>query len=117
MLSILSFLKWTARILSIILISIILLFAFGENENPPTANEILGLIFFPLGIMIGFVISFRKTTAGAFISIFSLLLFYLWHYISRGELPDGIAFIAFCLPAVLFLVFSFLDSKWRHRHI
>lgn len=116
--SLLNIIKWTARILSLFCISLILLFAFGESGsgNPPGFREIIGLLLFPTGVVLGLIIAFKKTTLGGLISVFSLLLFYLWHYITTYSFPTGAAFIAFTAPAVIFLAASFIELRQRGKH-
>ena len=119
MFTLLNILKWTARILSLFCISLILLFAFGEGGtgNSPTLREIIGLLFFPTGVIAGMIVAFKKSALGAIISISSLLLFYFWHYITTYSFPKGAAFLAFTAPAVIFLIYSFIEMREKRRHI
>ena len=49
-------LRWTARILSLAILFLFVLFAFGDDgvTGGITGTEFVGLLFFPLGIAIGF---------------------------------------------------------------
>ena len=104
-------LRWTARLLSIISIGIILLFAIGEGFNPikfTTQELVLGL-FFPLGVCFGMITAWKWEGLGGVITISSLLLFYLVQKNTSTGFPSGPAFIVFAFPGFLFLLLWF----WR----
>jgi glucose-6-phosphate-specific signal transduction histidine kinase len=83
-----------------------MLFAFGGNEQSVLAargSEAVGLLFFPLGILIGMVLGWRHELWGGLVTVGSLVAFYLWHAFSSGGLPTGPYFLLFALPGSLFL--------------
>jgi hypothetical protein len=103
--------KWTARILSILCLGIILMFIIGEGFNPSKlkVNEWLLFIFFPLGVTIGMITGWWKENIGGFITIGCFILFYVVHYITSGRFPHGLAFLTFSSPGIVFLL------SWYHK--
>lgn len=99
-------LRWSARILSILSVAVILMFLFGEefDASKITANQWLGFLFFPIGLVAGFIIGWKKELPGGIISIISLFGFYfIYGLLVSGRIPQGLAFIVFALPGFLFL--------------
>ena len=99
-------LTWSARILSIISLGIILLFFIGEGFDPTVIKlkEWIGFIFFPFGISIGMILGWWKEGVGGVITVGSLLLFYLAHVLLNGRFPSGWAFFVFSIPGILFFL-------------
>lgn len=97
-------LLWTARISSVVSFLIISFIFIGEGFNPTAieGNELVLFIFFPILVIIGFVISWKKELIGSIISMLGLVVFYLIHYFSSGSFPRGSAFLIFTIPAFLF---------------
>ena len=82
-----------------------MLFA-GEGLHPSriTTSEWVGLLFFPIGVMIGMVIAWWKEGVGSLVTVGSLLAFYVvYGYLMRNHL-GGWAFIVFASPGFLFLL-------------
>ncbi len=102
--------RWTARIWSICSILLLLGFVVGEGINPRTWGEVLGLLFFPLGISAGMILAWRKEGLGGSITVASLVIFYIIHLATAGSLPKGAAWLVFAAPGFLFL-FSGLQSR------
>ncbi|HEX3253843.1 MAG TPA: hypothetical protein VHS05_30690 [Pyrinomonadaceae bacterium] len=100
-----------ARVGSIASITLLILIFMGDAFNPSeiSRNEWAGLAFFPIGVMIGFVIAWWKEGVGSVISVGSLVGFYLvYGYLLRNHI-GGLVFIAFASPAFLFLAHWFLN--------
>lgn len=98
--------RWSARLLSIASTVMLLMFLFGEPFSPSkiAGRELLAMIFFPLGIVVGFVVAWWKEGLGGGISIASLLIFYvIFVTLLRENLADGVWFLVFAFPGVLFL--------------
>jgi F0F1-type ATP synthase assembly protein I len=57
------------------------------------------------------VISWWKEGLGGIISIASLLAFYVWHFFTAKEFPEGFGFILFALPSLLFLLTAILIKR------
>jgi len=102
---------WTARGLSILSTAVLLIFLFGEPfvVSRITMREWAGLALFPVGLVVGFVIAWRKEFLGGAISIGSLLVFCPLYV---GHLSQAWAFFVFAIPGFLFLVAGIL-SYWR----
>ncbi len=103
---------WTARISSIISFLLLSTIFIGEGFNPTSINsiELLLFFFFPIFVIVGFMIAWRKELIGSIISLSGLAMFYLFHYISTGNFPRGFAFLVFTIPAFLFML-NFLYIK------
>jgi len=99
-------LRWTARIWSAASVVLVLGFIVGEGLNPSGAAEWVGVLFFPLGISAGMILSWWKEGLGGAVTVGCLLAFYLEHVLTAGALPKGAAWILFAAPGFLFLLLS-----------
>jgi hypothetical protein len=108
-------LQWLARGLSIVSIFVLLLFFIGEGFNPAAlrSREWVLMIFFPLGVVAGMAIAWRREGLGGAITVVSLIAFYLTHLLFSGGLPRGWAFVAFASPGFLFLAHWLLARDAR----
>lgn len=108
--SLLPILKWTARISSIVSIGLILLFLIADSEAnlTVTLNDVILMLFFPLGVIAGMIFSWYKPGEEAKYSLFALAAFYAMHYYIAGRFPQGSAFFFFVLPSLIFLVYWFI---------
>jgi hypothetical protein len=99
-------LRWSARVLSILAVGIVLMFAFGEGLNLAhfTGRELLLFVFFPLGVCVGMVVAWWREGLGGGITVASLAAFYLVHRLLSSSFPRGFAFAAFAVPGFLFLL-------------
>jgi len=98
--------RWSARILSVASTAMLLMFVFGEPFEPSkiAGRELLAMVFFPLGIIVGVVVAWWKEGLGGGITIASLLIFYLiFVTLLREDLARGVWFLVFALPGFLFL--------------
>ena len=105
--------RWLARLSSLASILIIGLFFFvgQEEQSFQNLNEVLGFVFFPVGVLAGFIVAWKLEMLGAAISIASLMCFYLWHYLGSGDLPTGPWFFVFAAPAFVFLLIPFIPTQ------
>lgn len=104
-------LLWLARVLSIASTLLLAAFAFGGQETAlPRPAEIVGLLLFPVGVVIGFAVAWWRAGLGGLISVASLALFYLWMFNRDGRLPTGPYFFLFASPAFVFLASALLNS-------
>jgi hypothetical protein len=107
--------RWIARIWSLLTIIVLLLFFFGEADfSGPiriTPQEWLGILFFPVGIVLGMVLAWWKEGVGAAVTVGSLVAFYLWDLLGSGTFPSGPFFILFALPGFLFGVAWWLTNS------
>ncbi|NNE99502.1 MAG: hypothetical protein HKN25_10835 [Pyrinomonadaceae bacterium] len=100
------YLRLIARISSLVSIAVLLMFVFGEefDVSKVTPAQWIGFLFFPVGLVLGFAVSWRWDAIGAAISILSILGFYLiYGLLISGRFPSGYGFIVFAIPAFLFL--------------
>ena len=106
-----------ARMASIASITLLLMLFMGEGLQPSkiSANEWIGLLFFPIGVVIGMVIAWWKEGVGSVVTMCSLFGFYfVWGYLLRNHI-EGWAFVVFASPAFLFLL-HWLFSGPEERH-
>ena len=98
-------LRWIARLGSFVSLTFLLFFFFGEEMNfyQLATSEIVGLLFFPVGITVGMLLGWRWETLGGTVTVLSLLAFYKVMYAASGRFPDGIWFALFALPGLIFL--------------
>jgi hypothetical protein len=106
-------LRWVARLGSLFSMALLALFLFGEEMNPSQliTTEILGLLFFPLGVTMGMLLGWRWETLGGTVTVLSLLAFYKVMYAASGRFPEGIWFMLFALPGLLFLYCGLCSNR------
>lgn len=98
-------LEWIARAASVASITLLVMIFLGEAFHPSqiSSQEWAGLIFFPIGVVAGMIIAWRKEAMGGFVTVASLLGFYLvYGYLLRNHI-GGWFFLAFAAPGFLFL--------------
>jgi len=106
-----------ARITSIASITLLVMLFAGEGFHPSQVapKEWIGLLFFPLGIVIGMVVAWWKEGVGSVVTVASLIGFYIvYGYLLRNHI-GGWAFIVFASPGFLFLL-HWLLSGAKERH-
>jgi hypothetical protein len=112
-----SILRWLARLGSLVSVVLLLLFLFGEGLHPSqlTLTEVVGLLFFPIGVMVGMLLGWRWETPGGAVTVLSLLAFYKVMYAASGRFPEGIWFALFALPGLLFLYCGLCNRQPTHK--
>lgn len=97
-------LKWVARGLSILFSGLLLLFFIGEGFDPAevTVREWLGLLFFPLGLVVGMAVGWWREGLGAAIAIGSVAAFYVVETVVGGDPPGGPYILLCASPGFLF---------------
>ena len=113
----LAILELLARVGSIASITLLLMLFAGEAFEPShvTAEQWVGLFFFPLGVMVGMVIAWWKEALGAAITLGSVLALYVvYGYLMRYHVA-GWAFLVFASPGFLFLL-HWLLGRAEERH-
>ena len=99
-------LDYLAHIGSVASITFLLVLFVGEGLHPSeiSTNEWAGLLFFPIGIVIGMAVAWWKEGLGSMITLGSLLGFYVvWGYLMRNHI-GGWWFIVLASPGFLFLL-------------
>ncbi|MBK7932444.1 MAG: hypothetical protein IPK01_02895 [Acidobacteria bacterium] len=89
------FIRWTGRLLSLATGLLLALFFLGEglHFSELAALELIGLLFFPFGLLIGFAVGWHNELAGGGISVVSVAAFYLiYGMVANGSLPSGFFF-------------------------
>ena len=119
--NLLTILRWTARVTSLLSTGVLLLFLIGEGdwtEVPQiTPMEWISVTLFPLGVIVGMMIAWWKEGTGAVIGLLALAGFYLWNVAAYGSPPRGRYFLLFSLPLFLFAAYGLLVRPGRHGAI
>lgn len=104
--------RWTARIWSIASALVVVPFLFPGESMHPTAQEALGLLCFPGGMLLGFAIAWWREGLGGIVTLLSMVLFYLWIYQRDGRVPMSPYFLLLAAPGLLFVLYAaFRRSK------
>ena len=109
--------EFLARLASVISITILVMLFQAEALHPSeiAPGEWFGLVFFPIGVIIGLAIAWWKEGLGVSITIGSLLAFYfVYGYLLRYHV-GGLAFVVFASPALLFF-FHWVLYQASHKH-
>ena len=102
----LAILDYAAHIGSVASVTFLLVLFVGEGFYPSqiSPNEWVGLIFFPIGIVLGMAVAWWKEGLGSMVTLGSLLGFYVvWGIILRNHI-GGWWFIVLASPGFLFLL-------------
>ena len=113
------YLRWAARLTSIVCLAIIFFFFIGEGVDYRTidAKEWIGILFFPLGVFIGLVLAWREEGLGGAISIISISAFYIiYGLLLNGKFWQGWAFLPFLVPGILFLAYWYFSHPKISRN-
>lgn len=106
-----SVLRWTARAWGLASGLLLFAFAFGGREHVRfTAGEAVGFLFFPVGVVAGFAIAWRRELAGGLVTVGSLALFYLWVFVRAGRLGIGPYFLLFAVPGFLHIISALMAA-------
>jgi hypothetical protein len=105
-----------ARAGSIASITMLILLFQAEGLHPSgiAPREWIGLLFFPLGVILGMVVAWWKEGVGSAITLASLVGFYGVYGYVMGSHIGGWAFVVFASPGFLFL-FHWLFRDVGHR--
>lgn len=97
-------LRWVGRAWGLASGGLLLLFLFGGRENlRPTAEQAALMLFFPVGVLLGFAVAWRSDLAGGLITVGSLAGFYLAIAALGGAVPTTPYFLLFAGPGFLHL--------------
>lgn len=102
----LTVLKWAARItagMSMGMLGMFVIGNMGQGAQAPTVSEAIGLLCFPVSVLIGLGLAFWKERTGAIVALSGFVAFHVWHLWTSGGLPGGVWFALFTSPAALFL--------------
>jgi hypothetical protein len=86
------------------------LFITGESfDTLPVLREMVGFLFFPVGISIGMILGWKNEFIGGLIAVASLAFFYVWNFIVAGYFPTGPWFLLLVAPGFLFLIAGIIN--------
>ena len=109
--------RWTAKVASLLSIGVLILFAFEPvHLSLITGEQLVGLAFFPGGLVLGLIISWWKEGVGAVMALASVLAFYLVYGLLLGNNVSSWAFLVFAIPAFLFLL-DWIISKDKLKEV
>lgn len=113
----LGIIRGVTKISSIVLAAIVLLVIVSPDpyaeDRPLRVDEIVGLAFFPFGVLVGTLLAWYRERLGGFIAVGSLVAFYLSRIVFPVRFPRGPWFLIFTLPGISFLLLSFLDQDHK----
>ena len=110
--------RWTARVLALLMGGLVLLLAIGEGFNPAKlkATELaLSVPFFVAWV--GLWVGWRWEGVGGILVLAGMAGFYLLHFAQTGfgRFPRGWVFPIFAVPGLLFLLCWLLRAPAGHR--
>jgi hypothetical protein len=108
-------LLWAARLLSLVSGALLLAFLGPGEAMRPTPAQIVGLAFFPGGVLLGFALGWWRPALGGVVALASLAAFYAWHVATAGRWPGGPWFLLFSSPALLFFAAAWLPRPEGSR--
>lgn len=109
--------EFLARVGSVMSITLLVLLFQAEALHPSeiAPREWFGLVFFPVGVVVGLAISWWKEGLGISITVGNLLAFYfVYGYLLQYHI-GGWAFVMFASPAFLFF-FHWVLRQVSHEH-
>ncbi len=116
--TIIKIIRWTARIWSILIILLHLVIFFGYIFYPETDGEtwrtieIIAAIFYPVGVLIGMIIAWKKELLGGIISLVGYLIFTILILIPRGAIVRMFPMVLIVNgPGILFFINGVLMKR------
>lgn len=104
-------LRWTARVWGVASTLLLLAFAFGGREHLRfTMDEFIAFLLFPVGVVAGFAIAWRRELTGGLVTVGSLALFYLYMFVLGGRWV-GPYFLVFAAPGFLHIASALLAAR------
>ena len=107
---------WIARAWGIVSGLLLLTFPFGGRENLQfTAATATLFLFFPVGIVAGFVVAWWRELVGGLITVGSLAMFYLLRFVWNGSVPGTPYFLLFAAPGFLHLASALIAARRKQN--
>jgi hypothetical protein len=117
---IISVIRWTVRIVCLLIIGLFLLFFVGEGSigelSSLSFTEISLMIFIPLLFTLGVIVSFKKELIGGVLIILSVIGFNAVDRIASGQLSGEFEFASLVIPGILFIVLWYLSNKLKKSY-
>lgn len=110
--------RWVARLWSLVSLAILLVFGVGSAaaDFPRfTLRDAIGFLFFPIGVIVGLALAWRRERTGGLVVVVSLAAFYVQNALLRDRWPAGPWFLLLAAPGFLFLLAGWLERKGRHQ--
>jgi hypothetical protein len=105
-------LRWTARVLSALLIILILAIFIGEGFNPLNLKGIEPLqMFLFFATCIGMVVAWPWELMGGAFSLAAMALFLAIETRITGRLPTGLTFYLMLVPGILFILSGLIARR------
>ena len=112
----LTVLRWIARIWTILSLAFLLLF-FGASifssigTSTFAFKDLLQFVFFPIGLAVGLILSWKWEGLGGIIAIGSIIGFHLQMLVTHGKPDFGLFFELLAAPGILFILYWILSRK------
>ncbi len=100
-------LRWITRVVSSVFIIgvIIVLVGEGVGESKIASSDWLRFFYFPLGVILGFIVGWKYELVGGLISIVSLAMYFFVYSIRISEqIPNFAVLGIFLFPAILYVI-------------
>ncbi|HXI34152.1 MAG TPA: hypothetical protein VNH63_08735 [Gemmatimonadales bacterium] len=98
--------RWVGRVTSVIVLAFIVLSA-TVPAGPPSSVEVVGLVFFPGIVGVGFLLAWWREGLGALVATLGLVGFYVCSLASGAHFARGPWFLV-CWSPTLFFAGSWL---------
>lgn len=110
-------LRIAARTASLGTLAIVLAFLFGEGRGwlRLTRPEAMLFAFFPVGVLLGLALAWRREILGGGLALASLAGFYVSHRLQSSRFPAGFTFLLLASPGLLFLLAGWLRFRTSGR--
>lgn len=103
-------LRWSARIASIASLALLTFFATSGGSMPSGFEWVL-LAFFPLGVMVGMSLAWRREVLGGAITAASLAAFHVLLAFDSSRPAAGPWFVVFASPGLALLACGLLARR------
>lgn len=103
--SVMTGVRWLARVLSLVTAGTVALFFVGEGRFEPlkmSGPQAVQMLLFGTA-WLGLLVAWRWELTGAAMTLGGMALFYAAEFLVDGHFPRGWAFAAIAFPGVLFL--------------
>jgi len=105
-------LSWSARLLTIPLLGVILAIVIGEGFDPLKLKgvEVFQMVFF-WATCVGMVVAWRWPVIGGALSLGGMILFFAVAFAEKGGTPGGLLAYLMLFPGILFLADGFIRRR------
>ena len=106
---------WIARICGLLFVALVLVIGVAEALSPdelsPTPQEWVGIIFFPVGVCVGYMLGWRWQLLGGSVALGSFAAFFVWLATERGGIRAWPVFLLCPVPALLLVTHWFVSRR------